>query len=86
MSGYRSWVGRRGVSIPARRSAKLKTVVQEVAVGCALFPPIADGAPVVADIALWVAVVLTLVSGAQYVLDASGAARGSPSASRSGAS
>lgn len=70
MSAYRSWLGRRGVSLPARPSAKVKTVVQEVAVGCALFPPLADGAPVVADTALWAAVLLTLVSGAEYVLDA----------------
>ena len=31
--GYRSWVGRRGVSIPARKSAKLKTLVQDLAIG-----------------------------------------------------
>jgi hypothetical protein len=28
-----SWAGRRGVSIPARNSAKLKTFVQDLAVG-----------------------------------------------------
>ena len=33
MQVYRSWVGRRGVSIPARNSAKLKTFVQDLAVG-----------------------------------------------------
>ena len=33
MQVYRSWVGRRGVSIPARKSAKLKTFVQDWAVG-----------------------------------------------------
>ncbi|HSH23831.1 MAG TPA: CDP-diacylglycerol--glycerol-3-phosphate 3-phosphatidyltransferase [Acidimicrobiales bacterium] len=76
MSAYRSWVGRRGVSIPARWSAKVKTVVQEVAVGCALFPPLADGAPAVADAVLWVAVVLTLVSGVQYLLDGAGSTSG----------
>ena len=31
MQLYRSWVGRRGVSIPARKSAKLKTLVQDIA-------------------------------------------------------
>lgn len=76
MSAYRSWVGRRGVSIPARWSAKVKTVVQEVAVGCALFPPLADGAPGVADAVLWVAVVLTLVSGVQYLYDGAGSTSG----------
>ena len=33
MQGYRSWVGRRGVSIPARKSAKIKTLVQDLAIG-----------------------------------------------------
>lgn len=69
MSGYRSYVGRRGVSIPARRSAKVKTVVQELAVGLALLPPAAAHASWIAGVVLWVAVVLTLVSGAQYVAD-----------------
>ena len=38
MSAYRAWMGRRGVSIPARSLAKVKTVVQDVAVGFALLP------------------------------------------------
>ena len=69
MSAYRSYVGRRGVSIPARRSAKVKTVFQEVAVGFALLPPTAERAEWIADAVLWVAVVLTLVSGVQYLQD-----------------
>lgn len=75
MSAYRSWVGRRGVSIPARPSAKAKTVVQEVAVGLALFPPTARRAPWTARIVLWAAVALTLGSGAQYLLDGAAARR-----------
>ncbi len=69
MSGYRSWVGRRGVSVPARSSAKVKTVVQEVAVGVALFPPLAGDHAWTATSLLWVAVVLTLGTGFQYLLD-----------------
>lgn len=69
ISLYRSAAGRRGVSVPARRSAKVKTFVQDVAVGLALLPPAADH-PLVATAALWAAVVLTLVSGAQYLADA----------------
>jgi CDP-diacylglycerol--glycerol-3-phosphate 3-phosphatidyltransferase len=69
MSAYRSYVGRRGVSIPARRSAKVKTVFQEVAVGFALLPPAAQRADWIADSVLWVAVALTLVSGVQYLQD-----------------
>ncbi|HUF31603.1 MAG TPA: CDP-alcohol phosphatidyltransferase family protein, partial [Acidimicrobiales bacterium] len=69
MSAYRGWVSRRGVSLPARRSAKVKTAVQDVAVGLALFPPLADRSPGVADTVLWAAVVLTVATGVQYLLD-----------------
>jgi CDP-diacylglycerol--glycerol-3-phosphate 3-phosphatidyltransferase len=68
ISVYRSLMGRRGVSIPARLWAKVKTVVQEAAIGVALLPMLAahNG---IAPAVLWVAVVLTLVTGAQYLLD-----------------
>jgi len=68
ISAYRSYVGRRGVSMPARRWAKVKTIVQEVAVGFALLPLTSDDRWVAAAV-LWVAVVLTLVTGLQYLLD-----------------
>ena len=68
ISGYRSYVGRRGVSVPARQWAKVKTIVQEVAVGFALLPLTSDD-KWVATAVLWIAVVLTLVTGAQYLLD-----------------
>jgi CDP-diacylglycerol--glycerol-3-phosphate 3-phosphatidyltransferase len=80
MSGYRSWVGRRGVSIPARRSAKAKTVVQAVAVGLALAPVSARRAPGLVRGVLWVAVALTLGSGAQYLRDGTRAHRLRPGA------
>jgi CDP-diacylglycerol--glycerol-3-phosphate 3-phosphatidyltransferase len=76
ISAYRARLGRQGVSVPARTLAKVKTVVQAVAVGVALFPP-AEDAPWAADGLLWAAVVLTLVTGAQYLLSGQGAA-GSP--------
>jgi len=69
VSVYRISMGRRGVSVPARLLAKVKTVVQEVAVGFALLP-LTTRHPVVADTCLWAAVVLALASGAQYLLDA----------------
>ena len=68
ISGYRSYVGRRGVSVPARQWAKVKTIVQEVAVGFALLPLTSDD-KWVATAVLWIAVALTLVTGAQYLLD-----------------
>ena len=69
VSAYRSYVGRRGVSVPARPWAKVKTVFQDLVVALALIP--ADG-PVFENLIvalLWLAVGLTLVTGAQYLWD-----------------
>ena len=67
---YRSWLGRRGISLPARWSAKVKTVVQEVAVGFALLPLTGQDATWIATSVLWLAVALTTLSGIQYLVDA----------------
>ena len=67
---YRSWLGRRGISLPARWSAKVKTVVQEVAVGFALLPLTGQDATWIATSVLWLAVALTTMSGIQYLVDA----------------
>jgi CDP-diacylglycerol--glycerol-3-phosphate 3-phosphatidyltransferase len=74
ISMYRSMAGRRGISIPARRGAKVKTVCQQLAVGFALLPWSADERWLYNGF-LWVAVVLTLVTGAQYLFDARRVAR-----------
>jgi CDP-diacylglycerol--glycerol-3-phosphate 3-phosphatidyltransferase len=74
ISFYRAYVGRQGVSVPARKWAKVKTIVQEVAIGFALLPPTAHHRWV-ANTCLWIAVVLTLVTGAQYLLDGRSAQR-----------
>jgi CDP-diacylglycerol--glycerol-3-phosphate 3-phosphatidyltransferase len=71
ISAFRSYWGRRGLAVPARFWAKIKTVVQSLAVALALIPPIADRHAWVAEATLWVAVVLTLVTGAQYLLEGS---------------
>ena len=68
MSGYRSFVGRQGVSIPARRSAKVKAVMQDLAVGAALLPVSTGNRPFVLTL-LWMAVALTLLTGLQYLHD-----------------
>jgi len=75
ISLYRSVAGKRGITVPASRLAKLKTLVQQFAVAFALLPPTAQHVPGLAKAVLWVAVVLTLVSGAQYLLGASATAR-----------
>ena len=71
ISVFRSYCGRQGLAVPARFWAKVKTVVQSLAVGLALIPAVADDHPWVAGGMLWIAVALTLVTGAQYVLEGS---------------
>jgi CDP-diacylglycerol---glycerol-3-phosphate 3-phosphatidyltransferase len=68
ISLYRTWWGRRGIAVPASELAKLKTLVQSLAIGLAVWPPVDTHAAWVADTVLWVAVALTLWSAAQYVL------------------
>lgn len=80
MSVYRAVVARRGVSIPARSSAKVKTVLQDLAIGVCLLPPLA-GEAWLHSTAIWVAAAVTVVTGVQYYLDgrraaAAGAAPG----------
>jgi CDP-diacylglycerol---glycerol-3-phosphate 3-phosphatidyltransferase len=71
---FRSFWGRRGLAVPASQLAKAKTVTQEVAVGLALLP-LTAGQPWMANAALWIAVALTLVTGAQYIHEGSKATR-----------
>jgi CDP-diacylglycerol--glycerol-3-phosphate 3-phosphatidyltransferase len=70
ISLYRTFAGSRGVSIPATQVAKLKTLFQQLAVGFALAPPTAVDGRWIWMTLLWVAVVLTVVSGAHYLLRA----------------
>src|SRR4051795_10085851 len=69
LSAYRSYVGRRGVSVPARLQAKVKTWVQAVAVGLAIAPVSGDGYRGFRVGVLWAAVALTVVTGVQYLWD-----------------
>jgi CDP-diacylglycerol--glycerol-3-phosphate 3-phosphatidyltransferase len=68
MSAFRTYAGRRGVSIPARPAAKLKTLVQVLAVGFAVWP-LTAGIHGVAEGVLWLAVALTLATGVEYLVD-----------------
>jgi CDP-diacylglycerol---glycerol-3-phosphate 3-phosphatidyltransferase len=60
------WAGR-GLAIPATGLAKAKTVLQQVGLGLYLLPPAAERAEWLGASVLWVAVVLTLATGVQYV-------------------
>ncbi len=66
ISAYRIIKSGRGISVPASRLGKYKTVVQQFAVAFALFPPTALAATWTWQLLLWIAVVLTVVSGVQY--------------------
>ncbi len=71
MTVYRSWLAGRDISVPARTSAKYKTLVQGLALLAAVFPPF-EGVPWVADTLLWFAVVFTFFTAAQYAIDGRG--------------
>jgi len=68
ITAWRSRWAREGLAIPARVSAKYKAVVQTVALSMAAMPSLLDQDGLVTA-ALWVAVVWTVVTGVQYVLD-----------------
>ena len=73
ISLYRMWWGKRGLAMPARKSAKVKTLVQTLAVAAVLFPPTTD-VLWLADWLLYAATFLAVYSGVQYVWDGSRAA------------
>ncbi|HVL06726.1 MAG TPA: CDP-diacylglycerol--glycerol-3-phosphate 3-phosphatidyltransferase [Acidimicrobiales bacterium] len=77
LSAYRSYVGRRGVSVPARFQAKVKTWVQAIAVGMAIAPVSGDAYRGIMLCVLWASVVLTVVTGVQYLWDGRRVIRGS---------
>ncbi len=70
ISVYRVLVGGRGISVPASKLAKYKTLAQQLAVAFALMPLTALDATWLWQAFLWAAVVLAVVSGAQYLLAA----------------
>ncbi len=73
MSGFRVHFARRGLAVPARRSAKWKVILQGLAVIISLVPPLAaEGSPVREGMIVavwWVAVAATLITGLLYLLD-----------------
>lgn len=75
ISLYRTFVGAKGVSIPASPLAKYKTLTQQLSVGFALCPLTALDATWLWRSLLWVALILALVSGAQYLVRSRAAAR-----------
>lgn len=75
ISVFRVGLARQGVSVPATRLAKWKTTVQGVALLCAVLPALEDETRSI-QILLWAAVVITVITGWQYLRDS--AAVGAP--------
>jgi CDP-diacylglycerol--glycerol-3-phosphate 3-phosphatidyltransferase len=69
MSVFRYYAARRGVSVPARQSAKLKTAAQDLAILLAFIPEVGGRHSSVVTWALWVAVALTVYTGLEYLHD-----------------
>ncbi len=65
VSLYRVFAGSKGVSMPASKLAKVKTVMQQCAVGFALMPLTINDATWTFTICMWGAGALTLESAAQ---------------------
>lgn len=68
ITAWRSRWAREGLAIPARRSAKYKTLVQGLALSMAVMPTLEDEDTLIGW-ALWIAVAWTVVSGLQYLVD-----------------
>jgi CDP-diacylglycerol---glycerol-3-phosphate 3-phosphatidyltransferase len=67
VSMYRSYVAKRGISLPARRLGKWKAFFQFIAVGFVLLPLTYEWATF-HDILLWWAVALSVVSGLDILI------------------
>ncbi len=70
VSVYRVVVGAKGVSVPASRIAKIKTLSQQISIGFALAPFSALDMTYAWKMTLWLAVSLTIISGTQYAVRA----------------
>ncbi len=66
ISVYRTFVGAKGVSVPASQLGKWKTFVQQLAVGFALWPWFSVDVRWLWVSLLWIAVALSLASGGHY--------------------
>jgi len=69
MSVFRGYAGSRGVSVPARTSAKVKTWLQDLVIGIAFLPPVGLHHARVVTWALWFVVAVTLWTGLEYLRD-----------------
>jgi CDP-diacylglycerol--glycerol-3-phosphate 3-phosphatidyltransferase/cardiolipin synthase len=71
VAGVRTVAASEGIVIAAAMSGKIKTVLQMIAVCMLLIAPVIDAAwfLTLSKVVLWAALVMTVVSGVQYVVD-----------------
>jgi CDP-diacylglycerol--glycerol-3-phosphate 3-phosphatidyltransferase len=67
ISVYRTFVGAKGISVPASKLGKYKTLTQQLAVGFAIAPLTCQKDTWLWMSLLWLAVGLTVISGLQYL-------------------
>ena len=72
ISLYRTFVGAKGISVPASKIAKWKTFAQQLSVGFAIAPFTSLDATWLWNGLLWISVALAMISGGQYVWRARG--------------
>ena len=71
VAGVRTVAASEGIVIAAAMSGKIKTVLQMIAVCMLLIAPVINAAwfLTLSKVVLWAALVMTVVSGVQYVVD-----------------
>lgn len=65
--GLREFLGNKTVVLPVTQLAKWKTTIQLVALAVVLADPLIPGLALVSDIVLWIAGIITLWTGWQYL-------------------
>lgn len=68
MSWYRTAAAKKGISIPARKNAKVKTLLQDLAIAVVLLPP-TQHATWLHVLMIWVAAAMTVFTGIEYYRD-----------------
>lgn len=66
VSGLREFMGNEKIVVPVTKLAKYKTATQLVAIGIVIAEPLIPGMREVSDILLWLAAILTAITGWQY--------------------
>jgi len=66
ISMYRTKASKKGISVPASFPAKIKTLVQDVAITLALIPKLYEDHGLIVTAAVWAAVTLTVATGLHY--------------------